>query len=237
MSDVATCPKLPRVDGGNDVEDDVDLLGFAALESYELTQRETERGTSSGQVPVPRDSIPNPRVQAVQGSIPTHPIPVSHSITGMEKKQSGRVSETPVSRQGKSKGYHYSQPSASTHRQHGNSQLSAPASKLSLTQSGTTASTPSSGGVSLEEKVRELQEQNYSKVGEAKHLRLEKERLQDELRRSEEQRRQELMAQASERQAREKQLVRERDSLETKLKFKEQEMLALQERYINFTHQ
>lgn len=80
------------------------------------------------------------------------------------------------------------------------------------------------------EKVRILQEQNYTKDGENKVLRGEKERLLEELRKKEEQLKRTQATLLAEKQAQAKQLVKERDSLATKLQFKEQEVVNLREK-------
>ena len=80
------------------------------------------------------------------------------------------------------------------------------------------------------ERVKILQEQNYTKDGENKVLRGEKERLLEELRKKEEQLKMMQTTLLAEKQTQERQLVKERDSLATKLQFKEQEVVNLREK-------
>ena len=82
----------------------------------------------------------------------------------------------------------------------------------------------------LEEKVLYLQEQNYTNDGEVKVLRGEKKRLQRELQRKDEQLNLVQMQLISEKRARELSAAKEKDSLITRLQFKEQELLALKEK-------
>ena len=74
------------------------------------------------------------------------------------------------------------------------------------------------------EQIRQLQEQNYSKDGEVKVLRGEKERLMGELRRKDEQMQNVQSQLLSEKQTIQEQLSKEKDTLATKLQFRDQEL-------------
>lgn len=203
----AVSAKIQRVGNGGDFDDeadDLDFLGTAALEDYELTQRESTSPTST----------------PVLGSNPVTliPIPLSLSIAAKGKAMV-KVMETPVLV--KHKG---SSSSAVSYEEHNVPHHDTP--KLHSTQLPHQA-TASGTGDEVKDKIKHLQELNFSKDGEVKVLRGEKERLIGELRKKEEQMKQMQAALLSEKQAREKQLAKERDSLRTKLQFKEQEVFTL----------
>ena len=122
-----------------------------------------------------------------------------------------------------------------------------PYEKVESEGSSTTTSTSSSSSSALpqhrgpassvtsaddpSEKIRQLQEQNYSKDGEVKVLRSEKERLLEELRKKEEHMHAMQTQLLSDKQAIEQQLLKENKSLSTKLNFAEQEVFKLRENY------
>ncbi len=80
--------------------------------------------------------------------------------------------------------------------------------------------------------MEQLQEENFTKDGEVKVLRSEKERLLSELRKQEEQLQESLSRFTTEKKNIETQLSREKDSLLAKLQFQEQEMASLREKCI-----
>jgi hypothetical protein len=74
------------------------------------------------------------------------------------------------------------------------------------------------------DQIKQLQEQNYTKDGEVKVLRGEKERLVGELRKKDEQIQNIQSRLLSEKQTIQEQLTKEKDTLATKLQFRDQEL-------------
>ena len=74
------------------------------------------------------------------------------------------------------------------------------------------------------DQIKQLQEQNYTKDGEVKVLRGEKERLVGELRKKDEQLQNVQSKLLSEKQTIQEQLTKEKDTLATKLQFRDQEL-------------
>ena len=202
--------KQPRVGQAFDTfEDELDLLGSAALEDYELTQR--ERSGSPSCVPIPGNQIPIPSTNPIPKPISSK-APISNSRTQFREGLAKSVKADPV------KGAKFSHPNTFPQSRTdvvGSSQLQGPACNKN--------------GCGLDKKIQLLQEQNYTKDGEVKVLRGEKDRLLAELRKKEEQMKQMQAALLAEKEAKERQLTRERDTLKTKLQFKEQEVIKLQE--------
>ncbi len=195
--------KLPRVvgrsDNFDDDGDDLDQLGLAAVEQYELTQR--ERSMS------PKDPIP-PQ------------IPLSRPIQAGSTSPVNVV-ETPCPARARSS----TQPSSS----------SSGISNLPLAQAAVAGCGNSESG-GIDERVKSLQEQNYTKDGEVKVLRGEKDRLLGELRKMEEKMKQTKAQLLSEKRERERELMKVKISLETKLQFKEQEIVSLQDKLEKQSH-
>ena len=109
----------------------------------------------------------------------------------------------------------------------GNLELSAPAPHLKPQSSdGVTSSSLKD----LEERVRQLQELIYTNDGEVKVLRNEKEKFLAELRKKDEQLNQLQAQMTMNKKTGEQRAAKERDSLLTRLQFKEQENRALQEK-------
>ena len=197
--------RIGRTDDFDDEVDELDLIGTAALEQYELTQR--EGSTSPSSIPIPEDIIPKA------------PIPILHSIK-TEKNSLLKVVETPLF-EGRTKTVH-------SFQKEGNSSSIYDKSRVHHTEP--TGAAACNTRNELNEKIQQLLEENYSKDGEVKVLRGEKERLLGELRKKEEQMHQMQTALLAEKQMKEQVLVKERDSLVSKLQFKEQELLELQQK-------
>lgn len=190
--------KVQKFGNGNDFdhEDDLDLICTAALEDFEQTQRESP------------NNIPSPSDIAI---ISKPQIPVANSISAnsisAKAKPSLNAAESPFLSNVKVPTL--SQPVAS--RFNVGKGLGANSSQAAASVD------PAGGGGMEEDRIKFLQEQNYTKDGEVKLLRTEKERLIGEMR----QMRATLLA---EKQAMEKQLTKERDALATQLQFKEQDL-------------
>ena len=206
LPDVASRAKMQKtsneIDNFDDEVDDLDLLGTAALEQYELTQKETVTPDSNLTSQYPQ-------------------IPKSHFISATNAPSPSEVKEKETLAAEKSN--HLSGQSDEHSHITSEHQQGLPSKETTDNE--------------LEGKIKLLLEQNYSKDGEVKVLRGEKERLLGELRKKEEQVRQkeEQMHQMqtallSERQNKEHLLTREMNSLATRLQFKEQEVLTLQEK-------
>lgn len=196
--------KVQKSGNGHDFDDDDDLdtICSAALEEYEQTQREWSsspiKNTASGNI---------------TSTLKPH-IPVAHSIsTSVRSKTLPNAAEN-----ARAKVPTLSQPVGSRYGA-GN----APGVNPLQVVTGSLGSA-ASGRTDEEERIRLLQEQNYTKDGEVKLLRSEKERMMGEMRKQEERMRKMQATLLAEKQAMEKKLTKEKDALATQLQFKEQEL-------------
>ena len=200
----------------------LDEIGSAALEQYELTQRQRSSTPS-----------PIPKPQSPFSITATYTVP--HSTTSLS--QAGTTSTTaahsanlPANRTQKWPSPYQTatglQPSeASVIR----NQPSSSTSGVAHTQEPLLR--PNGENKELAGKIKELREQNFTKDGEVKVLRSEKERLLEELQKKERQLYDVTSQMQLEKRTREEQLIKESESLATQLKFSEQELKALQEKY------
>lgn len=205
----------------DDEVDDLDILGSAALEQYELTQNE---GQSPHYASVPTPCSPVPNFSLVPVSTPKDSLPKSHSTNIFDDR--GGAMKPP-------KSHH---PPPKSHDPTAPQSHDLPSPSLAIKHKSHDPPCLPGEGVEhtglngQEERIKQLQEQNYSKDGEVKVLRGEKERL---LRMVGEKEREMHTMQAlllSEKQAEKKLITKERDSLFTKLQFKEQELVAMAEK-------
>ena len=173
-----------------DEDDDLDDLGAAALEQYELTQRESTLTSEYRRSPTPVSDpildIPIPRS-----------IPASTKTTDAPKLSLG----TARSKAG-------------------------PSSWHNPYREATVSLQTSGGDTNTEKRIKLLQEDNFTKDGEVKVLRGEKERLMSELRKKEEQMNSIQSKILSEKQMVEEKLTKKVDTLATKLQFRDQELQA-----------
>ena len=192
----------------DDEVDELDVIGTAALEQYESTQRE-----SFSQNSVLMDCILEPN------SIPKS-IQAQHSVGVDHKFSLGNRNEE------RSQILNLNFPPEEAH----NPEFTK--SKQSCTVSSAVAAVASANpSNNLEEKVLYLQEQNYTKDGEVKVLRGEIERLRGELKKKSEQLDHVQARLLSDERAIEWAAAKEKESSLTKLQFKQQEMRSLQEKY------
>lgn len=91
---------------------------------------------------------------------------------------------------------------------------------------------PSAQSDPIQQAMDELREDNFTKDGEVKVLRSEKDRLLSELRKREEQMREIQSRLTIEKNIVQTQLSKEKDSLTAKLQFQEQEIVSLREKYL-----
>ncbi len=205
--------------------DELDLLGTAALVQFELTQTEKiDEGSSSS----PSVCIPETATIPVSRSIPAfHSIPSTKSLD----LGSGVTSNSEITSRDKN----LKDPMAPN---------SGNVNTATSTKPTSAATATTSSVKNLEDKMKQLQEKNFANDGEVKVLRSEKDRYVAELRKKDEQLHKKdeqlrkkdeqlnLIQQqmTSEKRASEKMVLKERDSLLTRLQFKEQELRALQEK-------
>ena len=216
-------PKASRQVGEDpfEEEDGLDELGTAALEQYELTQREHSNTPSPipGPLPVSPFRAPIPASSSINQPAGTSFRASTHApnpnpiLSGTQKWGNPYQSHTNQPQQSVAEG--------GIHR---NESTNVP----------TSSPTPSTNleveKQEFAERIRHLQEQNYTKDGEVKVLRSEKERLVGELRKREEQMHELHTRLLSEQKTKEQQLSKEKASLSTQLQFKEQEVLALRQK-------
>lgn len=181
------------------MDDELDDIGTAALEQYELTQRDPGQHRS----PTPGSD----------------PIPMSHSTAP--------GSTSSVALEWQSRGVGTSQSRGSWQNPY--------IEKKSSVQQPTVISESSAVSQSSEdyhEQIKQLQEQNYTKDGEVKVLRGEKERLMGELRKKDEQMQNVQSRLLSEKQTIQEQLTKEKDTLATRLQFRDQELQAKEQQLL-----
>ena len=235
---VASAKKLMEGDLANDEEalpggddDYLDKIGTAAIELYELTQRDPQQLSVDSTTAAPPASIPRPEDTAAQ----VH--------AGLEQQQ--QQQQRPA-RRGTALAVGASAPIAGTttlppnrpayapsqQQQQTQQQQQQPATTLVIAHSNSRAPLPATAPQPSEllDKIRELQEVNYRKDGETKVLRSEKERLAEELRKKEEAARDVQTRLLSEKEELEQRYAREKEALATTLKFNEQELSSLQEK-------
>ena len=186
--------KIAKPNDPFEEDNELDDLGAAALEQYELTQRDPGQNRS----PTPGSD----------------PIPISHSVAPASTSSSVALDWQP--------------------RVGGTSQLQSRGSWpnpyreiKSSVQQPTVISESSASSESSEDyrdQIKQLQEQNYTKDGEVKVLRGEKERLVGELRKKDEQLQNVQSRLLFEKQTIQEQLTKEKDTLATKLQFQDQEL-------------
>jgi hypothetical protein len=189
---------------------DFDFICTAALDDYEQTQRGQQSES-------PRDTnivTIGTNIATIDDNIAR--IPLVHSISSSINPSPGinpspnAVESTSLA---SSQVANHSQPVPARNKTPGVNSLRASSSSVSAGGKGTE-----------EERMRVLQEQNYAREGEVKHLRTEKEKLMAEMRKQEEKLRQMQATMLAEKQVMEKRLTKERDALVTQLQFKEQEL-------------
>ena len=183
--------KIAKTNDPFEEDDELDDLGAAALEQYELTQRDPGQNRS----PTPGSD----------------PIPISHSTIP------GSTLSVTLEQQSRIGGA--TQGRGSWHNPYRETKSSV--------QQPTVISESSASSESSEdyrEQIKQLQEQNYTKDGEVKVLRGEKERLMSELRKKDEQMQNIQSRLLSEKQTIQEQLTKEKDTLATKLQFRDQEL-------------
>ena len=184
-----------------DEDDELDDLGTAALEQYELTQRGVATtGVSRSPTPVSDPIVDIPLSQTIPTSTSSHALnPHKHRIGPSTSKAARSGWLNP-----------YRETSSST---------AAPSSMAA-------GASTSESSKEYQERVRQLQEENFTKDGEVKVLRGEKERLMGELRKKEEMMNNIQKQLLSEKQSIEEQLTKEKQTLATKLQFRDQELQA-----------
>ena len=230
-SSVTNLPGPSRKRQNPSEEEGDDFLMDAALEQYELTQQ--ERSTTPSQAPEPKSPF----------HVTSTSITVPHSTPSLPQDGISSTSSThntnPLANRNQkwSNPYNYQsavglQPSEATvfHNQPGSSTTRVAQSHNQESSDPLQVASSSVESKELADRIRELQEQNFTKDGEVKVLRSEKERLLGELRKREEQLHDVATRMQLEKQTREQQLMKESESLATKLKFNEQELKALQEK-------
>ena len=219
--------KLSRqtADNSFEEEEDLDELGAAALEQYELTQR--ERSCSPSPTPGPLRMM-SPFIAPTLASVNQPSGSTSSTAYGTTQAQN----PNPVlSHTQKWPNPYQTQSTQPQHRMvAGSRSVSSGTSEYSPAPSAISKNLePEAKGYA--ERIQQLQEQNYTKEGEVKVLRSEKQRLVGELKKKEEQMHELHTRLLSEQQTREQQLSREKEALSTQLQFKEQELLALRQKY------
>lgn len=186
--------KIAKIEDDRFGEDDeLDEIGTAALEQYELTQRTPADNRSPTPVSDPILDIPI-----------SHPTPVSTSSTVLGPQ--ARTASASLGRSTSSWHNPYREAVSSAQVVEGKDSLTAESSEDHC------------------ERIRQLQEQNFTKDGEVKVLRGEKERLMGELRKKDEQMNSIQTKLLSEKRTKEEEMIKERDTLATKLQFKDQEL-------------
>lgn len=176
--------KIAKTDDPFEEDDELDDLGAAALEQYELTQRQNRSPTPG-----------------------SDPIPISHSTSSsITLEHQSRIGGATQGR-------------GSWHNPYREI-------KSSVQQPTVISESSASSEFSEDyrEQIKQLQEQNYTKDGEVKVLRGEKERLMGELRKKDEQMQNIQSKLLSEKQTIQEQLTKEKDTLATKLQFRDQEL-------------
>ena len=211
-------------DNSFEEEEDLDELGAAALEQYELTQR--ERSCSPSPTPGPLQMM-SPFIAPTLASVNQPSTSTSSSAYGSTQARN----PNPVSG--------HTQKWPNPYQTHGDKPQHSMVAGSQNVSSGTAEYLPAPSAISensepetkgYAERIQQLQEQNYTKEGEVKVLRSEKRRLVGELKKREEQMHELHTRLLSEQQAREQQLSREKEALSTQLQFKEQELLALRQK-------
>ena len=206
-----TAAKILKTKHDIDFDDDdfdMDVLGTAAMEQFELTQEVSQHSdqhqiaTTTSTAATTGLQVGNPNPILSGGQRWTNPYQ-SHGI------ESAHSSNKQVSHRSTS-------PAVST---------SAPTVKPDHISSETTVQSGSE-----KKAIETLQEENYAKDGEVKLLRNEKERLLGELRKREEQMHEIQTKLVSERKAVETQLSKEKNSLTAQLQFQSQELFSLREK-------
>ena len=213
LSPSAEKRQQPKPEDPEEEDDFLDELGCAALDDYELTQRQTQTtgghdslaSASKPKWPVSMAAARTPSPASVQQVYPSVMIPpASH---GRQKTES--VLDTASTSQG------------------GRGVVEGGYQRKSSTgglQEDTGASREAEERVrELNEKLKELEEKSYERDGEVKLLR-------KELKKKEEQLREMHTRLISEHQQKEEEFSRQTKSLSTQLEFKDQELAALRER-------
>ena len=211
--------------GGED--DYFDEIGTAAIELYELTQRDPELAvdsTSTASVPRPEETAlqtGHEQLLTAKRSVPTT---VARANVSLVATTPPTHSVYPPSQQQQQPKPLQAASSTTLISAHSNSRT-----PLALPPSAGTLP-PTTAPAELLDELRELREANYCKDGEVKVLRSEKERLVEELRKKEEASRDVQTRLLVEKEDVEQRYMREKEAMATTLKFSEQELLSLQER-------
>ena len=207
-------------DNSFEEEEDLDELGAAALEQYELTQRE-------------RSCSPSPTPGPLQMMSPF----IAPTIASVNQPSASAYGSTQVRNPNPVSGHTQKWPNP--YQTHGHQPQHSMVTGSQNVSSSTAKYLPAPSAISensepetkgYAERIQQLQEQNYTKEGEVKVLRSEKQRLVGELKKREEQMHELHTRLLSEQQTREQQLSREKEALSTQLQFKEQELLALRQK-------
>ena len=207
-------------DNSFEEEEDLDELGAAALEQYELTQKE-------------RSCSPSPTPGPLQMTSPF----IAPTIASVNQPSASACGSAQVRNPNPVLGNTQKWPNP--YQTHGNQPQHSMVTGSQNVSCGTAKYLPVPSAISensepetkgYAERIQQLQEQNYTKEGEVKVLRSEKQRLLGELKKREEQMHELHTRLLSEQQTRERQLSREKEALSTQLQFKEQELLALRQK-------
>lgn len=196
----------------DDADLDIDELGTAALEQFELSQQcsndlQLSPPATSARISSRADTHkPDPILQKGKGQR-------SNSIHQPTRVESAYHSEN--------------QPSDGSTR---STALPSVRAVRPYDQYQQTTSLPESSTAGERRAITSLQEEIYTKDGEVKHLRIEKEQLLGKLKKREEQMQEMQTKLVSERKAVETQLAKEKGSLNAQLEFQTQELLALREK-------
>ena len=228
---------------GDEEEDDdcFDDIGLTAVELDELTQRELQ--VTAGSEPTTIANFPRLEEAAALASVVEHiTVEQPRAERGLA---SGPVAGTPASAANVPQPPTRAIPPSQQQQQQRRQQQLPPANTLVNAHSSnhiSRAPVPAPTTAphhhnhlqlqpsELLDKIRELQEANYCRDGEAKVLRSEKERLAEELRRKEEAARDVQTRLLTEREDLEHRYAREKEALTTTLTFNQQELTSLRER-------
>jgi len=180
--------------------DDLDFLGTAALEQFELTQHAVDSQTCSVEVVTDRVSSGNT-------------IPVSRSISQTRETELKGIMSRDLGRSVSSL-----------------SEAEVTVSVSEKKPSLACSISPTSSVKDLEERVKQLQEKNFVNDGEVKVLRGTNDKYLAELRHKDEQLNQLQAQFSLEKRQMEQRALKEKEGLLTRLQFKEQELRSFQEK-------
>ena len=173
------------------------------MEQYELTQRD----------PGQKNRSPTPGSDPIPISHSAAPGPTSSSVTLEWQSRTGGGGGGTTSQ---SRGSQWHNPYRET--------KSTAQQPTVISESSVSSESTCSSELDYREQIKQLQEQNYTKDGEVKVLRGEKERLMGELRKKDEQMQNIQSRLLSEKQMTQEQLMKEKDTLTTKLQVRDQEL-------------